>query len=76
MKELKTIVTFPNTHAALAAEKFVKMHNLDGRIIPIPVELSAECGLSLCLDLDAKDEFIKQAQKSHIIYSHIYTIEI
>ncbi len=76
MKQLKTIVTFPNTHAALAAEKFVETHNIRARIIPVPVEISAECGLSLCMDPDIEAEFTQIADEENLVYSQIYTIEI
>ncbi len=76
MKQLKTIVTFPNTHAALAAEQFLETYKLQARIIPVPVEISAECGLALCMNPDVEEQFKTYASEVSLVYSQIYTIEI
>ncbi len=76
MKQLKTIATFPNTHAALAAERFVEEHKLQARIIPIPVEISAECGLALAMNPEIEEKFISLANENQLVYSQIYNIEI
>lgn len=76
MKQLKTIITFPNTHSALAAEKFVERHEIKARLIPVPVEISAECGLALCMSPDIYNQFIKTSDEFNLIYSSVYNIEI
>lgn len=49
-KELKLIVTFHTTADAMAMEKACKEHDVPGRLIPVPREISAGCGLSWCAD--------------------------
>ena len=39
------IVTFYTTSAAMAAEKACEQAGLPGRIIPVPRELTSDCGL-------------------------------
>ena len=48
MREKKDtlVVTFHTTTQAMAAEKFCLQNNLPGRIIPVPREITAGCGLS------------------------------
>ena len=47
MREKKQwlIVTFYTTSAAMAAEKACEQAGLPGRIIPVPREITADCGL-------------------------------
>lgn len=40
------VMTFHSTTDALAAESYCRDHGLPGRIIPVPRELTAGCGLA------------------------------
>lgn len=40
------ILTFHTTSAAMAMELYCKKHGISGRLIPVPRELSAGCGLA------------------------------
>ncbi len=51
------LFTFQTTHQALTAEKRMKKENFSSRLIPTPVEIFAECGFSLELELD--DEILQ-----------------
>ena len=48
MREKKPalIITFPSTAAAMEAESFCLAQGLPGRIIPVPREITAGCGLA------------------------------
>jgi len=46
MKEKYTITTFHSTHLALKFEKLLKAHNITVKIIPVPRQISASCGLA------------------------------
>ena len=52
-KELKLIVTFHTTTAAMAMEKACAAAGIPGRLIPVPREITAGCGMSW--KADAKD---------------------
>lgn len=54
-KELKLVVTFHTTSDAMAMEKMCKANGTPGRIIPVPREISAGCGLAWCAALDERD---------------------
>jgi hypothetical protein len=45
-KALSLIVTFPSTTQAMLMEAKCKEFNTPGRMIPIPGEISAGCGLA------------------------------
>lgn len=53
-KELKLIVTFHTTAAAMAMEQACKKLGVEGRLIPVPRTITAGCGLSWCTDLTEK----------------------
>lgn len=44
--ELKLLITFPSTTAAIALEAAAREENFPGRLIPLPSLLSAGCGLA------------------------------
>lgn len=45
-KRLYIIITFASTTNAMAMEMFCNTHQLAGRLIPVPQEISAGCGLA------------------------------
>ena len=45
-KEKRLIAAFYTTHDAMAFEDFCKTNGADGRLIPLPREISAGCGLA------------------------------
>ena len=45
-KKLCLVVTFDATAAAMAAEKYCLEKGVPGRLIPVPREITAGCGLA------------------------------
>ena len=45
-KKEALIISFDNTTEAMAVEKYCMENNLPGRIIPVPREITAGCGLA------------------------------
>lgn len=45
-KEQRLVVTFSTTAGAMAAEKEFKQNQIPGRLIPVPRQISAGCGLA------------------------------
>lgn len=71
-KELKLIVTFHTTADAMAMEKCCKEHQVPGRLIPVPREISAGCGLSWCAELEAREAVVEVMQKVGIEEEEIH----
>ena len=57
-KTLKLVITFHTTTDAMAMEKACKSQGIPGRLIPIPQEISAVCGLARCAQLDQKEDLL------------------
>lgn len=46
LKRLYRVITFATTTDAMAAENFCLDNSIGGRLIPVPQEISAGCGLA------------------------------
>lgn len=44
--EKKLVITFHTTAGAMAMEKLCKKNNIPGRLIPVPRELTSDCGIA------------------------------
>ncbi len=58
------IVLFASTHFAIRAEKIAKEKGLTVKLVPVPRQLSSDCGVCLRFSWDQKreiEETLKQA---------------
>lgn len=55
-KHPRLVVTFHTTTAAMALEKYCTAHRIPGRLIPIPREITAGCGLAWSAPPEARAE--------------------
>ena len=75
-KELKLVVTFHTTADAMAMEKACKEKGTPGRIIPVPREISAGCGLAWCAEITDKEEILEAMKQSGIEQEEIHEVNI
>lgn len=75
-KEMRVVITFKNTSAAMAMEKFCKEEGAGGRLIPVPREITSGCGLAWSAAPDTKEDLINLLGKHDIKYENIYELEI
>ena len=66
VKQLRLIVTFPTTTAAMAMEKVCAERGVPGRLIPVPREITAGCGMAWSAPPDARDAVEKAAREAGI----------
>nr|WP_294494605.1 DUF3343 domain-containing protein [uncultured Mediterraneibacter sp.] len=57
-KERKLVITFHTTADAMAMEKACRANSLPGRLIPVPREISAGCGLAWCAPPDRMEDLL------------------
>lgn len=55
-KKLSLIISFNKTVDAMAVEEYCLKNNVFGRLIPLPKEISAGCGLAWKCDVSQVDE--------------------
>lgn len=65
-KELKLVITFHTTSDAMAMEKMCKANDVPGRIIPVPREVSAGCGLAWCAALEEREQIAEMMKQTGI----------
>ena len=53
------VITIDSTHLVMKVEKLLIDNNIDVRIIPLPGELKASCGLSLKAKIEDANEILK-----------------
>jgi len=70
-KEPKTVVTFASTSDAMAMEAAAREHGLPGRVIPVPSEIDAGCGLAWCVPVDERDTLLESIQVHSLAYEAI-----
>ena len=55
-KKLCIVISFNKTVDAMAVEEYCLKNNVSGRLIPLPKEISAGCGLAWKCDVSQVDE--------------------
>lgn len=70
------LLTFYNTSGAIAVEKFCKEHAIPGRLIPVPREISASCGLSWAVPAEKQVELSEVEQEFADEIEGKWTLEI
>lgn len=73
--EIFNLVTFESTHSAIKAEKTLKKEGLKVKIIPVPTEISAGCGLSIRFNEEDLDKVKKIIKESVIEVSGYYSVK-
>ena len=54
-KQERFVVTFATTTGAMAMEQACRSAGLPGRLIPVPREISAGCGMAWSAEAEAKE---------------------
>ena len=67
-KEERFVVTFATTTGAMAMERACQAAGLPGRLIPVPRELTADCGMAWCAPTDAAPALRALADSRNLEY--------
>jgi len=70
-KKLRVIITFPTTASAIAMERFCKEHELAGRLIPVPGQIRAGCGLAWMAPPPEKERLAAALEAAGLIHEGI-----
>lgn len=75
-KKLCLVVTFDATVQAMAAEEYCLKNQVAGRLIPVPREITAGCGLAWKAAPEQEEAVLTALKTADIAYSGVYRIEI
>ena len=75
-KSQKLILTFYTTTAAMAMEAACKETGADGRMIPVPGFISADCGLAWCAQPESEAALLALMEARQIVCQGMHLCEI
>lgn len=75
-KKPALILSFAKTTDAMAVEKFCMTNNLPGRLIPVPREITAGCGLSWRAAPQDEELLTSELSKAGLAWSGLYHLEL
>ncbi|HHT43540.1 MAG TPA: DUF3343 domain-containing protein [Firmicutes bacterium] len=75
MVETRVVITFQTTTHAIAWERACKEEGLPGRLIPMPVEISAHCGLAWLAAPDTVDILLERARELDLSYDRVVELK-
>ena len=75
-KKLCLVVTFDATAAAMAAEKYCLERGVPGRLLPVPREITAGCGLAWKAEVNQEEAVTAALEAAGIAYSGVHRVVI
>lgn len=71
-RHLQLVVTFATTTAAMEMERKAEEEQIPGRLIPLPSEISAGCGLAWKTELPEKKALLTFMEQAGLRWEAIY----
>ena len=75
-KTPKTVVTFASTSDALAMEAAAREHDIPGRIIPVPSEIDAGCGLAWCAEASQREALVTAVNACGLAFEGVFEVNM
>ena len=75
MQQQYYLITFTSTHAAMAAESFLKKEGLNVKLIPLPSVISAGCGFAIRVQVEVFSSVETWLKQSAFEWSKVYKLE-
>ena len=75
-KTKQLVITFSTTTAAMAMEKRAQEMGIFGRLIPLPSEISAGCGLSWKTKPEEKEKNLVFLEEEKLKWEAMYELEL
>ena len=75
-KKEQLVITFSSTPEAIKMEKYCQEHQLPGRLIPTPAQITAGCGLAWKTDSQTKEKWVEELNQAKIAWEKMQIIEL
>lgn len=75
-KKPALVLSFSRTTDAMAIEKYCMEKNLPGRLIPVPREITAGCGLAWKAAPENEELILSALLKAGLAWSGLYHLEL
>lgn len=76
VKQPSLIVTFHTTTGAMGAEKFCLANGIPGRLIPVPREITAGCGLAWKAPPEEEQRVAEALKSASIEWAAMHVITV
>lgn len=63
---MKCILLFRSVHYVMKAEKLLKRRGMKVDIIPVPREISSDCGVAIELSMELKEEALRLLEENQV----------
>lgn len=67
-KKSKLVITFHSTTEAIAMEMACAANGFPGRLIPVPRQISAGCGLAFCTTDEVRERLLRFMDENGLNY--------
>ena len=71
-KTEKLVITFFTTTEAMAMEKTCREEKAEGRIIPVPGSISADCGFAWCAPLESEEALLELMKQHNLRFQGVH----
>ena len=75
-KQQRVVFTFHTTTDAMATESLCREKSLGGRMIPVPGEITADCGLAWCAEPGLEETLTMAMNDAGIPMQGVYRLMI
>ena len=75
-KTPKAVVTFACTSDAMAVEAAAREQGFPGRMIPVPSEISAGCGLAWCAPLEDRADLERALAAAGLAFEALHQVDL
>ncbi len=73
-KTKKVVIAFPTTTQAILMEQFCREQGLAGRLIPVPRQISAGCGMAWSAPAECRSELEQLIEAKEIEVEGLYEL--
>ncbi len=70
------VLTFDNTADAMAVQTAADAGKVPGRVIPVPSEVSAGCGLAWSVPLKGKETLLSALQDNNLVFAALFVVDL
>ena len=76
LKTPKTVAVFATTSDAMAVEAKAREAGFPGRMIPVPSDVSAGCGLAWCVEADERARLEQALAAYDLAFEGLHEVEL
>jgi hypothetical protein len=70
---MKCVFLFESVHRVMKAEKLLKGKGIKIDLIPVPREISSDCGMAIELSIELEEEALLILKENRILMTECYT---